>query len=240
MKEDINVQQGLGEVGERMHLLNTQQYLLMRREAIENDGQTPSNMVDYDLTLWDTTKFTDWQKVLIGGKSEYFNIQNSISGGTPSVQYLIGTGYHKETTVFPGDANEQKGSAHFNLNSISNNKKLKINFSGVYTIDNNHSFGIDLTQMAIQLPPNAPSVYNADGTLNWAPNITGASTWPGRNPAANLLSKYNIHTQNLISNSVISYVLFPGIEVRTSLGYNTIHSSTFLAIFRNSETAKFD
>lgn len=39
----------------------------MRREAFTNDGITPyyfqSNA--YDLLVWDTTRYTDWQKVFI-------------------------------------------------------------------------------------------------------------------------------------------------------------------------------
>ena len=35
---------------------------------------SPDPNYDYDLTLWDTTRYTDWQKQLIGGHSNIVNI----------------------------------------------------------------------------------------------------------------------------------------------------------------------
>ncbi len=43
-------------------MLNTQQYLQMRHEALANDGETPTIDNAPDLLLWDTTHYTDWQK----------------------------------------------------------------------------------------------------------------------------------------------------------------------------------
>ncbi len=51
-----------------MKLLDTKDYLEMRREALFNDGAAPgSSYADSDLIQWDTTRYTDWQKQLIGG-----------------------------------------------------------------------------------------------------------------------------------------------------------------------------
>ncbi|WP_315815293.1 hypothetical protein [Paraflavitalea speifideaquila] len=46
----------------KVNMMNTRQYLDMRYEAFKNDGiaSIPSNQ--FDLTLWDTTRYTDWQK----------------------------------------------------------------------------------------------------------------------------------------------------------------------------------
>ena len=64
-KVDFGFSQGSGRVTREMDLLNTQQYLSMRHQAFTNDGESPSlGNGDYDLLLWDTTRYTDWQKTV--------------------------------------------------------------------------------------------------------------------------------------------------------------------------------
>ncbi len=48
-------------------LLNTEQYLEIRKEAFANDGVTKYPTTAYDINgTWDQTRYTDWQKLLIG------------------------------------------------------------------------------------------------------------------------------------------------------------------------------
>ena len=68
---DINLYTGAGKI-RTVPLLNRHEYLALRREAFANDGITPSadpNDLGYapELMIWDTTRNTDWQKVLMGG-----------------------------------------------------------------------------------------------------------------------------------------------------------------------------
>ena len=222
IKGDINVQNGWGKITHKMDLLNTQQYLQMRHEAFNNDGVVPQSS-DYDLTLWDTTRNTDWQKGLIGETSQYTDAQINFSGGDANTQYLIGGGYHKETTVFPGDFNDQKGSLNFNITSISNNQKFHLLLSSNYLNDNNQLPISDITQQALQLAPDAPASYNTDGSFNWAHNTSGTATWA--NPLASLTPKFKKQTNNLVSNAALSYLLLPGLEIKSNLGYTYIQSN---------------
>jgi TonB-linked SusC/RagA family outer membrane protein len=220
LRGNINMSSGIGQVGHFMHLMNTSQYLQMRREAITNDGDSLSdpNLYAPDLLLWDTTRYTDWQKKLIGGTAHYTDIQASISGGSLNTQYLFGGGYHKQTTVFPGNYADQKGSIHFNITTASNDQKLKLSLSGAYMIDQ-MNLPSDLTS-SISLAPDAPSVYKSDGTLNWEPNASGSSTW--YNPFSNLLLLYKANSNNLVSNGTISYKLLRGLEFKASGGYTNL------------------
>jgi len=230
-KLDVNIQNGFGKVGHKLKVLNTQQYLEMRNEAFKNDGTVPNPNADYDMTLWDTTRNTDWQKELIGGTSHNSNDQVTISGGNSDIQYLVGAGYSYEGTVSPGDGNDQKGSVHFNVSNTSKNQKFKISLSGEYGVDDNQLSANDITQLAIQLTPDAPPLYNKDGSLNWAPNAEGISTWPGdMNPVAYLLQKYEAKTQNLVSNAVISYTVLPGLEIKGSFGFTNMQTNTITII----------
>lgn len=211
---DITVYTGVGKVTRMMDLLNTEQYLEMRREAFANDGTTPQPWDD-DLVTWDTTRNTNWQKELIGGMSRILNAQASVSGGDHNTQFLFGGGYFRETTVFPGDFADQKGSAHFNLNHSSENKKFVATVSASYLVDHNNLPQADPTNNALMLVPDAPPIYNPDGSLNWANN-----TWI--NPFSSFLQPYKGNTNNLVANAVLSYQLLPGFNIKGSAGYNHI------------------
>lgn len=220
---ELNAQQGVGQVGRKLSLLNTQQYLTMRHEAISNDGLT-TLPTDYDINgVWDTTRYTDWQKALIGETAGYTNVSTGVSGGGENAQYLIGATYHRESTVFPGSSNDQVGSMHFNINTVSENQRFHLQFSGNYMFSNNLLPSGDLTGMALSLAPDAPKLYNADGSLNWMPNAAGTSTWT--NPLAGLNAVYRNKTGNLISNLVLSYHLGEGLEFKSSFGYTNLQSN---------------
>ncbi|KAA2239889.1 SusC/RagA family TonB-linked outer membrane protein [Chitinophaga agrisoli] len=218
----VNMQTGWGKVTRKLDLMNTQQYLTMRREAKKNDND-PIFATDYDINgLWDTTRYTDWQKELIGGTAKYTDVQASVAGGTVNTQFLIGSGYHRETTVFPGDFADEKGSFHINIRNTSINQKFQVLFTGNYLIDNNKLMGTDYTSTALSLAPNAPNLYNQDGSINWMPNASGSSTF--FNPLAQLNRKYRNRTTNLISSLTLSYQLLPDFEIRSSFNYTTLRS----------------
>jgi TonB-linked SusC/RagA family outer membrane protein len=216
-KVDVSFQSGFGKVPRTLTLLNSSQYLQMRHEAKINSA---SNVLatDYDLNgTWDTTRYTDWQKVLLGGTAKYYDASVSVSGGNNYTQFLFSSGYHKETSVFPGDLNDQKASVNFNINHSSTNQKFKLSFSGNYLVDDNRLINNDLTRYAVGLAPVAPALRNPDGSLNWAPLANGNSSW--FNPLAFLERKYSIKTNNLVGNALISYQLMPGLLLKSNFGY---------------------
>lgn len=217
----LNVYSGLGEIPHSMDFLNTKQYLTMRHEAFVNDGAVPNSNSDFDLTFWDTTRYTNWQKVLLGNKAQYNDAQLSVSGGSTNTQYLIGGGYHRETTPFPialpGQGADQKASAHFTINNKSDNGKFKVYFTTGFVSDKNTVQPTDLVNMALYLSPDAPPLYNIDGSLNWAPNSRGGGTW--QNPISVLLIGCNSRTSNLLANAVVTYTVLPGLDLKADLGY---------------------
>jgi TonB-linked SusC/RagA family outer membrane protein len=228
---DLNMQSGWGKMTRRLDVLNTEQFLEMRKEAFKNDGlplpSTPATN-NYDLTVYDQDKYTDWQKVLLGGTAHYNNVHASLSDGNANTQILVGAGYYKETTVLPGDLANTKGSAHFSLNNTSINQKFRFQMSGSYLVYNNKIIDRDLTQDAISLAPNSPDLYNADGSLNWMRLPNGNVTW--FNPLAYLLKQYNQKTNNLISSAEISYQLLPGLDIKSSFGYTNMQTREELLI----------
>jgi TonB-linked SusC/RagA family outer membrane protein len=227
-KINVNFQKGVGKVTRFLDLLNAKQYLAMRHTAFANDGFDISS-TDYDLNgTWDTTRSTNWQKKLIGGTANFTDIQSSISGGTENLQYLIGLGYHKETTVYPIELGDQKGSVHLNLNSISDNKKFTIQFKGNFMVDNNRLPVVDLSGYATRLSPVAPALYKPDGTLNWETNKDSVSTW--QNPLAELNARAKTNTANLISNLVLEYEIMKGLKIKSNFGYTVMQTNEIQAV----------
>lgn len=219
-KLDLNVYTGVGRVGKFMKLLNTQQYMEMRHEAHKNDGFPIDPFLEPDLTQWDTTRYTDWQKVLIGGAAKITNAQLSFSGGNANTQFQVGTGFYSEGSVFPGSFGDKKLSAHSNFSHQSVNKKFTLSFQNSLVIDNNNLPMLDLTTTALNLPPTAPELYNEDGSLNWA-----NSTWPlFTHPLTFTIARYSIKSQNLVSNFNLAYEILPGLKVKASVGYNALNS----------------
>jgi TonB-dependent starch-binding outer membrane protein SusC len=212
---DFTFNRGMGEVANRMDLLNTEQYLTMRREALANDNRTPA-ATDYDVNgVWEEDRYTDWQDELFGGTAEFTTAQASLSGGNAHTRFLLSGNYNHQTTVFPGDMNYDKGSAYLNISHTSPNEKLTVNLSANYGVERNNLGGVNYFDMIYTLAPNAPAMYDEDGKLNWA-----GGSWD--NPAAHLERTYQAKTYNLITQASIGYMLAKNLEVKTSIGYNTL------------------
>lgn len=232
IKVNVDIQNGWGKIIKKIDLLNTQEYREMRREAFKNDNVAPSMSNAPDLLLWDSTRNTDWQEKLIGNTAQFSQITTSVSGGNSNSQYLISGTYQRQTSVFPGNFEDKRGSMHFNINGSSSNQKFNIQLTGSFLFDKNLLPANDFTNTAIALAPNAPEAYKQDGSLNWenAPN-GGTITWI--NPYSSLVKIYETKTYNIVSNAVVSYKLFPFLNIRSSFGYTYLQANEFQA-FPNS------
>ena len=223
LKVHLNYYTGSGKVSRKIDLLDRRSYLDMRYEAFKNDGITPDISNASDLLLWDTLRSTDWQKELIGGTANYQDAQLSVSGGEKNIRYSIGGGFHRETTVYPGDNSDRRISFHSNIANTSANEKFKssitLNYSSGYTDLLNQ----DLTDRALTLPPIAPALYAANGDLSWI-----NWNYNYENPLAFLKRKYEAYTNNLIGSAVISYALLNNLDIKANLGYanTSVRAST--------------
>lgn len=216
---DLNANTGISKVSSKVKLLNTEQYLEMRNEAFKNDGLNPGN-TDYDVNgEWDKNRYTDWQKTLIGEKAISSNIQLAINGGNDATQFSFRGNYSKQGTVSPGDFSDRKVSGNLSVHHTSSNKKFQASFSGIFSKDHNNLPLNDLTQF-INLPPNAPALYDNDGNINWGISKSGGVSW--ENPIASSLNEYNGVTNNLITNALLNYELLPGLKLISSFGYTNI------------------
>lgn len=226
-KFDFNVYKGIGQVGRKIPMLGLSDYLALRREAFKNDGVTPTAANAPDLMVWDTTKSTDWQDLLLGGSANITDAQGTVSGGDARTHFSLGAGYHKEGTVFPGDMGDVRGSIRLNIEHTSLDKKFYVLLSASYSSDKTTLPSNDLASY-YNLPPNYP-LYKQDGSLYWIGNFN--------NPMAILQQKYTGITNNLISNALLRYTILPGLNVKTSIGYTTIDNNQKMRFPASSQNA---
>ncbi len=209
------INQGFSQVAHHVDLLNTEEYLIMRREAFKNDG-LEAGAEDFDVNgTWDQTRNTNWQKELIGGNAATTNAFLSISGGTAKGNYLVAGNYYKEGTVYPGDFGFKRYGIRSSINLGSIDSRFKSTFAfNVGHIESN-LFSFDLTH-EILLAPNQPDPYDMYGNLNWSDNTVQ------NNPMSFLQNTYDAGTDNLVANLNLSYSILKNLFFQTSIGYTTI------------------
>lgn len=204
---------GIAHITKKRELLNTQQYLEMRREAFANDGVTEYPDYAYDVNgTWDLNRYTDWQEELIGHTANTHKVQGSVSGGSQQTRFLLNGMYQNETSVFPGKFNYDRITVNSNLQHRDKYDKFKLNFSTNYTLEDNFLPGSDLAYSAISLAPNAPALYDESGNLNWE-----EGTWD--NPLAQFENKYRNKSHSLFSSLSLAYQLTEDLNLKLNSGY---------------------
>lgn len=232
----VNVSTSQASVIGFADLLNTQQYLELRLEALYNDGYTLETILDDitnfddlnpDLYLWDQDRYTDWQDVLIGGTAYRNTGQLSFSGGSEQTQFLLSGSYQNETTVFPGDSKYRKASVHNNINHKSVDNRLGISMTTIYVADDKLLPPDNLSLLSRLLAPNAPALYDDNGDLNWE-----NGTW--QNPLALLNNKSRTQSSNLLMSTTLSYRPISNLEFKANLGYTDYHAEFYRTFLHTS------
>lgn len=215
---NASVFQGVTTVTRFFDMLNTTDYLNLRREAFANDGRVPSTnpaSKDYaeDLAAWDPNRNVDWQKVVFGRAGKVTAVDAAYSGGTRAATFRISGNYNKRATVTNVSGGDQAAGLSMNLGSSSANEKLKISLlaSYIYTQTDAVSYIADFSAMA----PNAPGIYDENGNLNFK-GYEGLTAYP----FSNMFMPQTSKTNRLNSNFTISYNLLKGLTLDLNMGYN--------------------
>jgi TonB-dependent starch-binding outer membrane protein SusC len=213
----IDLSQGFGKLSRRLDMLSTRQYLDMRYEAYANDGINWQALANKpaDLAIWDTTRYTDWQKELLGGTAKFTRANMRYSGGSQQSSYVISTNYWKEGSIFGDQFNDRKFSGSMSFNHRSPNNRFNFDVNAVYTYDDILQPNENIYRNAIYLPPNAPRLYNDDGSLNWENGNFD-------NPMADFLQTQEITSYNLNSSATFSYKVTKNLTLRAQAGYGKV------------------
>lgn len=212
---------GASKLPNRIEMLNTQQYLRLRKAAFENDAVVPTQRNGYDLLVWDQNRYTNWQEYFLGGTAPVTNASLQYSGGNNQTGFRLGGTYLNQGTIYPTDFKYEKITGNLNLNHRSTDDKLQLNLSINYGVDRNDLVGAtSLLSFPFTIPPNAPSVLNPDGSLHWEDWIAVGQN----NPLVGYFNKTTSRVNNFMANLSVSYQLFKGLNFKTSMGYTSLQS----------------
>jgi len=224
----------------QMDLMDTQQYLKMRRDAFANDGIEPTEY-DYDVNgTWDPNRYTDWQKAFTGGKAVSQNTQFSLSGGTGRTSYLLSGSNRSDQMVVPGDFGYKRTNFLLNVNHKSKDDRFSLQANVQKSSQKNHVMAADIVSNVFTAP-NAPALYDEEGNLNWAGNTFD-------NPMAKLNAQYFMQNNDLLTQLTLSYSLTDKLAVSINTGTShtdmeerttlpsTIYNPAYGVTSRNSST----
>lgn len=218
---------GLQMRPKKTKMLNTQQYIEMRKEAFSNDGIVPDAANAPDLFRFDQNRYTDWQDELASG-SRTTDLQLSYSGGTDSNTFRFSGGFHSEIPPiakgFRNDFKDNRVSGLFSFNHISNDKRFNTSVMVNYAYTSTALPGA--STYAFDVAPNAPRILNDQGKLNWEEWGTGAfgqDLMPYN--FQSFFQPYETNTRNFMANYDLSYKIFESLQLSSSFGYSTTDQS---------------
>lgn len=233
-----------------LEMMNTEQYLDMRKQAYKNSGVSEYLATAYDLNgIWDQNRYTNWRDELIGGDAKSSDYQLSLNGGNSTTSFLLSFGHQQQATVYPSDFKYKTTSISNSLNHRSADSRFHINLSNRFSNQKNNVINEDLTRIAYVLSPNAPSLYNADGSLNWQNNTFN-------NPVATYNGTYDYNNVQFLNNLNLEYELLKNFKVKLNGGINylkfeewslrphTVNNPAFASgqssFYSQSNTSNFD
>ena len=218
-KYGIDVFSGMGNLINTTPLLDTRQYVALRRAALTNDGITPNSVNAPDVTVWDTSRYTNFKKMLVGGTSRINGAHLSLAGGEPRFTYYISGSLRRETTVFSDDLSYIQ--RHFNASFSVTPKGSKFNAGIALLLSSNTSNLVsgDMTPGTL-LAPNAPALRDTAGKLVWSYKGVHFT-----NPLSWLLNRYTANVSTIISSVHLSDTLLKNLVIKLGLGVNIIDNT---------------
>ncbi|WP_341835503.1 SusC/RagA family TonB-linked outer membrane protein [Chitinophaga pollutisoli] len=216
---NANIYTGVSVMGKAPELMNTEQYLMLRREALKNDGITVTAQ-DLDLNgTWPEDRYTNWRKELMGKAAATTNANLSYSGGAGNTTYLFSGSLRNTGNIQRHKGSNRDGSLRFALSTGTTDNKFNLSLTGTYLSAVNDMVPQDFSG-SVMAVPNAPRPFNPDGSINWdaiGTNLNSTSF------ASNFYKQYKHTTDNLLANATLTYRPAKNITLNSVFGYNTIN-----------------
>ncbi len=193
----------------QLDLLNTQEYIQMRKEAFALDGITNlTNTNAYDILTWGEERYTDLQELLFGKTAAITDAQFNVNGGNEQTQFMFGVGYHDENGVLMGKNNQRKGSARLNVSHRSSNNRFTANSTLTYSSTTMGSIGTSGFNYA-WLAPNIPLVDETTGL----PYFYGTAS-NTQSPLRYTYSTSDLSNFNFIGAATIGYKILDNLQLK--------------------------
>ena len=162
---NVSIAKGKTTIPRKLDLMNTEEYLAVRKEAFRNDGITPDLYNAPDLLLWDQSRFVDWQDYFFS-PGETLDASAGMSGGMANTSFNLSAGFSSRQELMNKGGKNKRGTFAGSVAHTSTNQKFQANFSAQLSITNVTAIPAG---NYIYTPPNAPDVYNEKGDFNFVP-----------------------------------------------------------------------
>ena len=200
-------------------LLNTPQYLQMRREAMKNDGIALTAASAPDLLLWDTTRYTNWQNKTLG-VAKGTDVALGLSGGDRNTTFTLNAGYNKSQDLTTLKGGNQRITLASGIRHQSPDQKLVINFNLSYGYTNVNAITLATPST---IAPNAPTIFDAKGNLNYADwNTAGIGS---QYPFASIFTPSVTSVNLAIGSLSLNYNLAKGLNLSVLGGYTNTQAT---------------
>jgi TonB-linked SusC/RagA family outer membrane protein len=224
----VNAYSGVTVPTRKLDMMNTEQYLALRREAVANDKvvlSTASTNTYRDLLVFDQNRSVDWYDEFFNRTPVNTDVHLSFSGGQANSTFIFSGGYGRNTYNFPGGFSENRFSLHSGYTYRSTDNKLSVQFGTDYAYNKNNASYQPAVSAAMSMAPNFPEMIDGNGNFVWKYGTYTIST----NEYARIRQPADVQMYNLNTTGRIAYQIIPNLSASTSIGYNRTTGSNYSA-----------
>jgi TonB-linked SusC/RagA family outer membrane protein len=233
---NIILDRGISVTGTFPKMMNTADYLQIRKEALQHDGLVAGPM-DLDFNgSYSPDAQHDWFKELLGAKAQSSRIHARYSVMREQLEYSLAGSFRQQGNVVRSAGQNLDGGVKLDLSTFSRNKKFELKVGTLLNFTNNTMSPYDFSgDVALFRAPNAPTYFNPDGSLNW---ISGV------NPYSYLNADFKQKIGNLLAASTLIYRPLSGLSLRLQAGYNLLDGKelrqTYSTVFSPAAATALD
>jgi len=227
---NLTVNSNVNIATRKLHMMNTQQYLAIRREALANDKitLTPANVNTYpDLQLFDSTRNVDWYSEFFTRVPTNTDVHATFSGGQQYSSFILSGGYTHTSYNFPGNFADNRISFHSGYTYRSPNNKLTVQFITDYAYDKNNASAQPRVVAAMVMPPNYPALVDDNGNLLWRYKGLSLASY---NQYASLRQPADVQSHSLNGSARAAYQVLPGLTISSNFGYSRLNGTNYSAV----------
>jgi len=233
---NILLDRGMSVTGTFPKMMNTADYLQIRREALQHDGLSAGAM-DLDLNgSYSPDAQVDWFRELLGTKAQSSRIHARYSLMREHLEYSLAGSFRSQGNVVRSAGQNLDGGVKLDLSASSRSKKIQLNVGTLLNFTRNTMSPYDFSgDAALFRAPNAPSYFNPEGSLNWT---------NGLNPYSYLNTDFKQNIANLLAASTLTYKPLSGLSLKLQTGYNLLSGKefrqTYSTVFSPADPAALD
>ncbi|TYP94632.1 TonB-linked SusC/RagA family outer membrane protein [Sphingobacterium allocomposti] len=217
LKVEIYANNGISVPSNPMKLLNTTEYLMMRREALANSNMEINETNAPDLVGVDTMRYTDFRKQLSGATKRNQDWNIGLSGGSGLTTFRINSNFQRENFQVSNDRGSKRYAISSNIHHYSKDRRFDLDL-GVNFSQNESNLTVYDPSVYLTMPPHIV-LQNTDGGMNW---MMGSATFRSlglTNPLGQFENTYQGTFKNLISNLSLGYRVRDDLRLKISSGY---------------------